>query len=140
MNKFLPNYSFISLFVPYAKNYNNNISINYITDICYIKYVDDIKLLNYDINTSITINEGLKNHYKINTLTQFKYNNIFIDERLDIEYNYKTYKIKYNINNNIIDLNKFNVESNNLELLLEYYKFIDDKYYNVFKTIKNNIK
>ena len=140
MNKFLPNYSFISLFVPYAKNYNNNISINYITDICYIKYVDDIKLLNYDINTSITINEGLKHHYKINTLTQFKYNNIFIDERLDIEYNYKTYKIKYNINNNIIDLNKFNVESNNLELLLEYYKFIDDKYYNVFKTIKNNIK
>ena len=47
MNKLIPNYSFIKLFLPYAKNYNDNIT--YFVDICFISYKDKFKYLNNDI-------------------------------------------------------------------------------------------
>ena len=138
MNKLIPNYSFIKLFLPYAKNYNNNIT--YFTDICFISYRDKFKYLNNNILTNIIIKEQYEDDYNIDFFTKFTYNNFLIKENINIEYDRYTYKINYKLNDDIINIKKFKVENNNLQLLLEHYKFINDKYILIYNDIKNNKK
>ena len=116
MNKLIPNYSFIKLFLPYAKNYNDNIT--YFVDICFISYKDKFKYLNNDISTNIIIKEQFEDDYNINFFTKFTYNNFLIKENINIEYDKNTYKINYKLNDDIINIKKFKVENNNLQLLL----------------------
>lgn len=138
MNKLIPNYSFIKLFLPYAKNYNDNIT--YFVDICFISYKDKFKYLNNDISTNIIIKEQFEDDYNIDFFTKFTYNNFIIKENINIEYDKNTYKINYKLNDDIINIKKFKVENNNLQLLLEHYKFINDKYILIYNDIKNNKK
>ena len=138
MNKLIPNYSFIKLFLPYAKNYNDNIT--YFVDICFISYKDNFKYLNNDISTNIIIKEQFEDDYNIDFFTKFTYNNFLIKENINIEYDKNTYKINYKLNADIINIKKFKVENNNLQLLLEHYKFINDKYILIYNDIKNNKK
>ena len=150
MNRLIPKYSFINLFLPYAKNYKYNIGVN--IDSQNLKYDDLIIINNLKIKTSINIKEDYNklridesnNSYNITTNTEFNYTNNNINESININLSNNLFKIDYNLknNNNIIekiDIPIFEIVDYNYDILLQHYHFLDNKSYNLYREIQKNI-
>ena len=152
--KLIPKYSFIKLFLPHAKNYNQNlyhnidigftsyydiikiknmqISANINIDIGFTSYSDIFKIKKMEIGTSIDINNNFKLKHNITTSTTFVYDNKLIKENIDIKYDKLSYHIQYKLNDESINIPKFKIENDNHILLLEYYKFMSNDFHKYY--------
>ena len=130
MNQLIPKYSFIKLFLPYAKNYNHNLFHN--IDIGYSSYHDIIKIKNMEIETNISINNNIRTNYNIITSTIFVYDNKLIKEDIDIKSDKLTYQIRYKLNDELINIPQFKIIDDNYKLLLDNFKFMNDDYYKYY--------
>jgi hypothetical protein len=154
MTQLIPTYSFIKLFTPHIKLCNTEIYINYHIK----KYNNKFTLNNMNINMSILHREDYNHSHKdnftnslfINTHLKLFYDNMRIDETVQINYSENHFLINYELKNNDLliektEIPKFKVENNNYRLLLEHYKFLDkshnnENYYNLFTDVQKKIE
>ena len=151
MNQLIPKYSFIKLFLPYAR-YDKYRVLTYINH--NISEFDNVFTLNnMRINTNIIIRKEYysndsPNYNYIKTDVELLFDDNKINELVKINYSDNLFKIDYELKKNNEDTYKINIPefkicNNNYDLLLENYKFVEkstnDDNYKLFLQIEKNI-
>lgn len=149
MNQLIPKYSFIKLFLPKVKKYNVDTYINHHIQ----SYNDSFNLNQMDVRMNLIMEEDYNNQKDnvtnslfVRTHIEINFNHNKIDEVIKINRSDNNFKIDYLLKNNKkvidkIDIPKFKIDSENYKILLEHYKFFDNKeHYKLFINLQKLIE